>query len=75
MLSQLLDFFFYNEVYFIYEDSKIFVVNFCIGFLEIEESGIDVGGYVMYSSDDFDVFDNGIDDIFFSFDDFFYYDW
>ncbi|GGF67266.1 hypothetical protein [Alteromonas lipolytica] len=74
-LRQTSDFPSHNEEHPIHEDSKIPAVNPCTGFPEIEESGIDAGGHVMYSSDDFDVFDNGIEDTFSSFDDPFHYDW
>lgn len=75
-LRQASDFPSHNEEHYLHEDIKIPVVNPSTGLPEIEESGIDAGGHVMYSCDDNDdTFDHGNDDAFSSFDDSYHSDW
>tara|TARA_A200000159_G_scaffold6815_1_gene6042 strand:- start:3125 stop:3646 length:522 start_codon:yes stop_codon:yes gene_type:complete len=74
-LNQSSDFPSHNEEHHSHEDINIPAVNPCTGFPEVEESGIDAGGHVMYGCDDIDVFDNGIDDAYSSIDNTFHDDW
>lgn len=60
----------------IHEDMKVPAINPCTGMPEIEESGFDAGGHVMYSCDDsYDAFDYSIGDNFSNCDDSFHNDW
>lgn len=75
-LRQIPDLPTHNDEHYVHENIKVPAVNPCTGLPEIEESGVDAGGHVMYSCDDnYDTFDHGTDDTLSSFDDPFHNDW
>lgn len=75
-LRQIPDLPTHNDEHYVHENIKVPAVNPCTGLPEIEESGVDAGGHVMYSCDDnYDTFDHGTDDTLSSFDDSFHNDW